>query len=465
MTRYMQGLFLVLIALLWPPVVLAGREGVPGAQRYLGLTNAPASPLAGQRFKVDVTVFKQVDGTRIVTTLDGDTQVKLWLSSGHVLSTTGLGGTLTRIIPAGQSHVIFDDITFNQPETSFVLAVTGAARDYWFPVGTGSPLTLRDFPLSRAAKLAIDPQGLVVGKPFAVTAQLLSDRGAPTAATADTEVRLSSSRGTGSLGGALTRVIPAGQDHVIFDDVTYNKPEIGVILQARVFERDLWMVESAPLTFRSASPSQQIMLIFMTQPPLKPRPWQKFALTVVATLPSGTWHPMERTTTVKLSLKTGTGELRGELVRDIHPRLNQVTFYGLTYSKAERVVITATATAGEALSPGERTIMVNGTPEEWKRIPDVAQSALADWKNKIREDKKVSLEEAMKIARSDPRIDFFFYMKVADPYSLKLKTQGTFNAGTAVFFSGKPQPGTAKNFADIYVRPESPGNAPTYYVP
>ncbi|HKF48620.1 MAG TPA: hypothetical protein VKB38_14785 [Terracidiphilus sp.] len=85
----------------------------------------------------------------------------------------------------------------------------------------------------------------------------------------------------------------------------------------------------------------------------------------------------------------------------------------------------------------------------WKLVPNYAQSQAADWKNKVSEAKNVTAAEAARIANGNPQIGFFFFVKEGP---LDLIGKGRFDTGTAVFFSGSPQPGTAEGYADLYVK-------------
>lgn len=84
---------------------------------------------------------------------------------------------------------------------------------------------------------------------------------------------------------------------------------------------------------------------------------------------------------------------------------------------------------------------------------EVAQYKQGDWSKVVGRKNGISLEEAKKIADSNPAITFFFYVKGGQ---MVLETNETdarvFNYGDAVFFSGTPQWGTAPGLADGYVK-------------
>lgn len=89
----------------------------------------------------------------------------------------------------------------------------------------------------------------------------------------------------------------------------------------------------------------------------------------------------------------------------------------------------------------------------FQKIPNVAQYKEADWSQVIGIAKGISMEEAYKIAESNPEVTFFFY---TTGYQMILeKPDGgyrVFRHGDTVFFSGKPWWGGATGLADGYIR-------------
>jgi hypothetical protein len=91
------------------------------------------------------------------------------------------------------------------------------------------------------------------------------------------------------------------------------------------------------------------------------------------------------------------------------------------------------------------------------KTPDVAQYGGADWSTFVKTVPNSTPESAQRVAMRDPSITFFFYCRGP----LVLEGKGTFDAGDAVFFSGKPWYGSApqcdsyeKDFFDVgYLNP------------
>jgi hypothetical protein len=88
---------------------------------------------------------------------------------------------------------------------------------------------------------------------------------------------------------------------------------------------------------------------------------------------------------------------------------------------------------------------------KFDQILNVAMYGEADWSGKLYERSGLTPEEAMEIADSDPRVDFFFFTKGGQ---MVLPT-GVFKHGTAVFFQGNPWWGGAPGLADGYVKKQS----------
>lgn len=89
----------------------------------------------------------------------------------------------------------------------------------------------------------------------------------------------------------------------------------------------------------------------------------------------------------------------------------------------------------------------------FNKVSDVAQYKGADWKNEVRRETGLSLEQAKAIAAANPNISYFFITKGAQMVlegSTSFTAKGVFRTGDAVFFSGKPWYGSAPNLADIY---------------
>jgi hypothetical protein len=133
----------------------------------------------------------------------------------------------------------------------------------------------------------------------------------------------------------------------------------------------------------------------------------------------------------------------------------QITYYFFTRN--------AMILTGHGTFPANTAVFFSGSPVlgaatnladtyerriQWKITPDKAQYAKASWANQIRQSNNLSLAEAVRVADSDPRIRFFFYVT----RSMTLVGHGTFSPGTAVFFSGQPTPGDAIGFADLYTK-------------
>lgn len=149
------------------------------------------------------------------------------------------------------------------------------------------------------------------------------------------------------------------------------------------------------------------------------------------------------------------GDMTRELAQRIADSDSRISYYFLTRKSL--------SLTGQGTFPANTAVFFSGSPVlggaggfadtyerpiRWKVTPNKAQYAKASWSNKLREAKQLSLEDAFRVTESDPQIRFFFYVTK----SMSLVGHGTFDPGTAVFFSGQPTLGDAIDFADLYIK-------------
>lgn len=89
-------------------------------------------------------------------------------------------------------------------------------------VGTATGLAIR----------TLSPRNPSRGVPFSVVVRAVDGLGNARTVAANTTVTLQLNSGTGSLGGTLSGVIPAGSSLITFTNVTYNTAETGVTIRA-----------------------------------------------------------------------------------------------------------------------------------------------------------------------------------------------------------------------------------------
>ena len=107
----------------------------------------------------------------------------------------------------------------------------------------------------------------------------------------------------------------------------------------------------------------------------------------------------------------------------------------------------------ELKKPDQNFIDLRPGQNEYQLVKGVMQYGQGDWSNVVDTVRGISLAEALKIADCNSNIDYFFHMKdrgmtlgTVDVGSLH------FGPGDAVFFSGEPHWGSAKGFADGYIK-------------
>jgi len=101
-------------------------------------------------------------------------------------------------------------------------------------------------------------------------------------------------------------------------------------------------------------------------------------------------------------------------------------------------------------------ILTINQSDGWKRIPDVAQYKGSDWCNVIGKAERVTVDQAMEIANSNPDITYFFHVKggrlLLEDESHPETVYRVFYHGDAVFFTGEPWWGSAPGLADGFIK-------------
>ncbi|MCX6022031.1 MAG: YCF48-related protein, partial [Chloroflexi bacterium] len=184
----------------------------------------PASPVVGQPFTVTVQA-RGASGN--AAPVQADTTVLLSLTAGAGTGT--LGGTVTGVIPAGQSTVTIQYMNYDTVETGVKLTAERTDGD---TLANGDSAAFAVLPPSQLAVTAIEPASPTQSQTFRVTVQAQDIAGTPINVTVATDVTLSRKTGNGALAGTLTRTIAAGESAVTFDDLTYSVAESGVVLTA-----------------------------------------------------------------------------------------------------------------------------------------------------------------------------------------------------------------------------------------
>ena len=87
--------------------------------------------------------------------------------------------------------------------------------------GNGTP--------TRVKIVKLMPDNPIQGLPFRAVAQLVDDVNNPQKTAQNTQISLVLNGGQGNLSGILTKVIPAGQTTVVFDNLTYSEDDIATI--------------------------------------------------------------------------------------------------------------------------------------------------------------------------------------------------------------------------------------------
>ncbi len=178
-----------------------------------------------------------------------------------------------------------------------------------------------------------------VNQPFSVKIQSLTADDLPANVDQDTYVMLSlaAGTGTGNLGGVVTGVIPAGQNTLELNQVTYDKAEDEIVLLATATGgMNLFFGISAP--FNVISPATHLAFVDFPQSGYANEPVTAF--TVEARRPDNTVDP-GFTGDITLSLADKTGQVDGTLV--VAAVNGIATFNNVSFTEAGNYTLNADA--------------------------------------------------------------------------------------------------------------------------
>ncbi len=307
---------------------------------------------AGEPFSVTVTA---TDGEGTPIAVDANQTVTLTRQVG----TGTLGGTLTGSMPAGESSVTIEGVTYSKGEEGVKIraAATPAGltglSDAFVVMAQPTPPT--------PTKLVVASIGeQVTGEPFSVTVTATDNDGTAIAVAATQTVILERIAGTGVLGGTLTGTMTAGTSGVTIDGVTYSKGETGVTIRAT----------ATPAGLTGTSGAFEVV-----DPPAPPAPsrlvvsaiaeqvvGELFAVTVTATDGDGEPAVFSVAQTINLTRDIGTGSLGGIVFALLPAGQSQVTFNNLTYDKAEAAVRIRAVAAPSGLAGVSNVFTVTAAP-------------------------------------------------------------------------------------------------------
>jgi len=226
------------------------------------------------------TQDKTSSGTGNSTSASSGSTQTTTQASELLLGTIGVEGKSNETFTAGSGYTTIGRVGTNQgaaasnitvnPEYQLVSA-TGAYS------ATGSlsnstkwaaAVVTYKAAISSATKLTITSinggNNPTAGVGFNVVVQAQDASGNPANVTANTNINLTRTGGTGSLGGTTTGTIAAGTNQVTISGTAYTKAESGVVITANVTSGDsLTSGSSAPFT---VNPGTATTLAFITQP-------------------------------------------------------------------------------------------------------------------------------------------------------------------------------------------------------
>jgi hypothetical protein len=192
------------------------------------------------------------------------------------------------------------------------------------------------------------------GVPFNVVVRAAAADLSAQNVASDTTVQLSLATGIGMLGGGSSCVIPAGSSQCTVIGVTYSVADTGVVLTATRTAGDaLTPGNSPPFSVVVAEAPTQLAIV-SANGGANPVAGAAFNVVIAAEAAAdSSSQNVVTATTVQLSVSTGVGTLGGTTTCVIPAGSSGCTVVGVTYSQVDTgVVLTATRTAGDSLTPG-----------------------------------------------------------------------------------------------------------------
>ena len=169
----------------------------------------------------------------------------------------------------------------------------------------------------------------------------------------NTTVQLSLASGIGTLGGTTSCQIPAGSSNCTVSGVTYSVADTNVVLTATRTAGDTLTAGNSPPFDVVAAEAPTQLAITSVNGGASPVVGAAFNVVVAAQAADLSSQNVAADTTVQLSVSTGAGTLGGTTSCLIPAGSSGCTVTGATYSQVDTgVVLTATRTAGDALTPG-----------------------------------------------------------------------------------------------------------------
>jgi adhesin/invasin len=232
--------------------VVSGDNLAPGSSSpvsFTGFANQmsssfPSSLTVGVPFDLTLTASYQSFSPFIFTfqtAVGVDTPVTITQQSG----TGTLSGTLTGMLPAGQTKCIIHNLSYNKAETISVKATAGALASM--------PSLTFTAPATKLSATAIAQQ--TAGRPFSVIVNAADSSNAAANVNADTTVTLSVFNGNGTLNGITSNIIPQGKSTTTISGVIYDRADTGVILTiATTTGQSFTSIQSSAFDVLAATP-------------------------------------------------------------------------------------------------------------------------------------------------------------------------------------------------------------------
>ncbi len=321
--------------------------------------NAGAQVVAGTPFNV-VVVSRSANNA--VAKVTADTTVTLSVLAG---TQTGLGGTLTGIIPAGGSTITFSGVTYTKAEAGVQLRATVTAGPALTP-GDSAAFTVNPNAPNRLAITAITsptttPTIVKVNAPFSVAVQSQDAYGNAVPVVANTGVQLVVKTGTGVLTAGVNQIL-ATANSVTFG-VTYSVAESGVVLSATRVSGDPLAAGDSSAFAVTGNATQLSIAVSPISPATVFKSGVPFRVVVTSKDANGNVANVSGATAITLAKVSGSsnGTLTPGTGLIIADGTSQVTIAGTSFNKADTALVLSASGLGTVNSSA---IVVAGDPNK-----------------------------------------------------------------------------------------------------
>ncbi len=319
----------------------------------------PASPEVGKEFSLTVVAL---DALEEPANLTQNTVIKINKVDGD-------GNLVVEndTIKAGQSEIIFSGITYSQVDTIVINAMVEKGET--LTTSENDTIIIQEPIVPTHLVIEnVTPETPKVGEDFNLTVVALDRYDNPSVVSENTQIHINLIKGTGNLIVKDT-TIKADASEITFSDLKYDKADTIVINASVVSGMALMASVNDTIVIAPLPPTH---LVITDVSPVSPKVGKEFGLKVIALDKNDEFANVTEDTEIKINLLKGTGNLTVENAT-IVAGTNEISLTGLTYDKADTIVINASVENGMSLTTSVNdTIVVAPTLPTHLVISNVA---------------------------------------------------------------------------------------------